>query len=181
MSKRILAPLAVAAALAVPAYAQTAPQDRPAAEPPAAQSGERPSPGPSTSGPSAGAAAMGGLTSESLVGKQARNAQGQELGKIENLVIDPQSGNVTHVVVSVGGFLGIGDKGVAVPWADINLQQDTLVVDVSREELEAAQPFREETAAAPAGGERMPATGGERTPAEPPAAAPPAGSQGGAR
>lgn len=178
MSIRILAPLAVAAALAVPAYAQTAPQDRPAAEPPAAQS-ERAAPAsPTTAGPSAGAAVMGGLTSESLVGKQARNAQGQELGEIKNLVIDPQNGSVTHVVVSVGGFLGIGDKGVAVPWADINLQQDTLVVDVTREELEAAQPFREETAAAPAGSERI-------TPAEPPAAgdtaAPPAGGQGGAR
>lgn len=134
---RQLVPIMIAAGLAVPAFAQTA------AAPEGAQ----------TTGPSAGAAPMGSMTSDALLERQARNAEGQELGSIDNLVIDPQTGRITHLVVSVGGFLGIGDKDVAVPWEDVNFQQQTVVLNVTREELETAQAFKEQAAEAPGGGD----------------------------
>lgn len=50
-----------------------------------------------------------------LTGLAVYNLQGQELGTISDLLVDPQ-GRVTTAVLSVGGFLGIGDRLVGVPF-----------------------------------------------------------------
>jgi hypothetical protein len=49
------------------------------------------------------------------------NTKGDKVGKIENVVLD-QTGKY-YAVVSVGGFLGIGDKDVALPLNDLQLGQ----------------------------------------------------------
>ena len=50
-----------------------------------------------------------------VIGCEVRNRMGEELGKIEELVLDPASGSVEYAVISFGGFLGMGDKLFAVP------------------------------------------------------------------
>lgn len=61
------------------------------------------------------------------------------------LVLDPRSGSVSYAVVSVGGFLGIGEKLVAVPWQA--LQTDTgrkaFVMDATKDKLKQAEGFDE--------------------------------------
>ena len=51
----------------------------------------------------------------SLIGMDVRNSQNEKLGEIKDVVVDLHSGKVAYVVLSVGGFLGIGDKYVAIP------------------------------------------------------------------
>src|SRR5450755_1200429 len=51
-----------------------------------------------------------------LKGVQVRNTAGEEVGKIHDLVIDPHSGNAAYIALSVGGFLGMGDKLFAIPY-----------------------------------------------------------------
>lgn len=75
--------------------------------------------------------------------------QEDTIGDIEDLVLDSQSGNIRYAAISVGGFLGIGDKLVAVPWNSINVQQDQegeiqLTLNMSREQLEQAPGFDED-------------------------------------
>ncbi|SMH58058.1 PRC-barrel domain-containing protein [Azospirillum agricola] len=57
------------------------------------------------------------VAADDLAKARLHGADGAELGKISELVIDPNSGRVAYAVVEMGGFLGIGDAHVPVPWA----------------------------------------------------------------
>ena len=53
-----------------------------------------------------------------IIGTRIKNAEGKDLGEIDQLLID-RNGKVTHVVVGIGGLAGIGEKKVVVPWSDL--------------------------------------------------------------
>jgi sporulation protein YlmC with PRC-barrel domain len=83
------------------------------------------------------------LSAGSLGGDRVRNNAGEDLGKIEELMIDIHSGRVAYAVLSFGGFLGMGNKLFAVPWhaLSVDLDNHEFVLDVSRETLENAPGF----------------------------------------
>jgi sporulation protein YlmC with PRC-barrel domain len=83
------------------------------------------------------------LSASTLAGDRVRNSAGEDLGKIEDLMIDVQDGRVAYAVLSFGGFLGIGDKLFAVPWnaLTVNEQEKVFVLDVDRQTLENAPGF----------------------------------------
>ena len=56
------------------------------------------------------------ISGNHLVGAQVLNRQNNNIGEIEDLVVDPGRGRVTHAVVGFGGFADIGDKQVLVPF-----------------------------------------------------------------
>jgi sporulation protein YlmC with PRC-barrel domain len=56
---------------------------------------------------------------EKIIGSQVVNGKGETLGKIENLVIDIDTGRIVYAVLGSGGFLGIGDKLHPVPWESL--------------------------------------------------------------
>lgn len=108
------------------------------------------------------------LTSEQLLDMKVKGAQGENIGEVEQLVIDPSNGQVQSVVVSVGGFLGMGDKKVALPWNQVQISQDhqSLTTQATKQQLETAQAWQEpaaQTAERPAGS----TTGGTSGTAEP--------------
>lgn len=85
------------------------------------------------------------LASE-LMGVNVENPQGETLGSINDVVINDELG-VKAVVIGVGGFLGLGQKHVAVNYAEINHVRDefgdiTLVFAATEEDLENAPEFR---------------------------------------
>jgi sporulation protein YlmC with PRC-barrel domain len=74
---------------------------------------------------------------------------GEELGKIHEVVLDLNGGCVSYAVVSFGGFLGIGDKYFAVPWQALKLTrtQDRdhhFVIGMTTERLKNAPGFDKE-------------------------------------
>jgi putative membrane protein len=77
-----------------------------------------------------------GVSVEKVLGSSVVNADGQEVGQIEDLVMDQNQ--VTYAVLSVGGFLGIGDKEVPVPFEDLQLGEDEsyLMTSATQEQLE---------------------------------------------
>jgi len=82
-----------------------------------------------------------------LMGSTIKNSQGQSLGKVENIVVDMDSGNVSYVVLSSGGYIGIGSKElIAVPWKSFKLGQDSqsLVLDMDKQKLEQAPRFSQD-------------------------------------
>lgn len=78
-----------------------------------------------------------------IIGVRIKNSQGKDIGEIDALMLDPKNGRITHVVVGVGGFVGIGEKQVIVPWADVKVSMDhnRMVVNMDQPTLERAPRY----------------------------------------
>ncbi len=80
-----------------------------------------------------------------FVGTQVVSAEKQPLGKIANLVFD-QSGHIELAVIGVGGFLGIGEKEVAVPFdalkSEVVNNKHVFSVELTKDQLKAAPAFK---------------------------------------
>ncbi|WP_432540242.1 PRC-barrel domain-containing protein, partial [Kineococcus sp. SYSU DK024] len=61
------------------------------------------------------------MGADTLEGDRVVNTRGEDLGKITDNMLDVQRGRIAYAVLSVGGFLGIGDKLFAVPWGAMAL------------------------------------------------------------
>jgi sporulation protein YlmC with PRC-barrel domain len=88
----------------------------------------------------AGAATL--LAASEIKGSTVRNRQREEIGDIDEVLIEPDSGRVRFAVLSVGGFLGLGSTRVAVPWSAFEISRQggkiTYMLDATRERLEKA-------------------------------------------
>ena len=104
------------------------------------------SPTPSTA--SATGAAYGGfLLDTKIVGSHIMNLQNQDIGTIDDLVVNPDTGHVRFAVLGVGGFLGLDETKVVVPWGAISLKKNapgsapSYVIDATKDKLEKAPRF----------------------------------------
>ncbi|HSF33434.1 MAG TPA: PRC-barrel domain-containing protein [Candidatus Tectomicrobia bacterium] len=121
---------------------------RPSGMTPSSPVAEKASPKPSTT-----LGTTKELYTSDLIGATVKNPQGESLGSIKELVLDPQNAKIKNAVVSMGGLLGIGTKSVAIPWNEVTLQSDgkAVVVAMGREELQNAPDWKK-----PAEETRMP-------------------------
>ena len=87
------------------------------------------------------------LSASTLTGDRVRNSAGEDLGKVEQIMIDIPSGRVAYAVVSFGGFLGIGDKLFAVPWNALRIDEGEHEYDLNldRKTLENAPGFNKDS------------------------------------
>jgi uncharacterized protein YjbJ (UPF0337 family)/sporulation protein YlmC with PRC-barrel domain len=78
-----------------------------------------------------------------FTGYRVINPAREDLGKIEDIVIDMESGRIAYAVLSFGGFLGFGNKLFAIPWEALRLssQDDEFILHVNKEVLENAPGF----------------------------------------
>ncbi len=88
------------------------------------------------------------LTAEMLTGANVRDTADNSIAEISDLVLTGE-GQVTDVVLDVGGFLGIGAKAVAIPLDRLTVAQGSggdlaIWVDMTKEELEALPEFKKE-------------------------------------
>jgi sporulation protein YlmC with PRC-barrel domain len=77
-----------------------------------------------------------------IIGTDVRNRQGQKIGDIKDVVLDPD-GLVAYAVVSTGGFLGVGDRLHAIPWTALQKdgEQNHFVLDMDKQRLSKAPGF----------------------------------------
>ena len=77
---------------------------------------------------------------DNLTGTDVRNVEDENLGSVHDVILDPASGTVSYVLVARGGFLGLGEEYVAVPWERLHATPglETIVLTLSQEELEQA-------------------------------------------
>src|SRR5437870_2663834 len=77
------------------------------------------------------------LAATTLIGDIVRNPAGENLGKVEDLMIDVDTGQVAYAVLSFGGFLGMGNKLFAVPWEalEVDFVEKNFLLDVEPETL----------------------------------------------
>lgn len=83
------------------------------------------------------------LPSEQIVGMKVRTSQGKDVGQIADLIVNRQTGDIERAVVSYGGFLGIGEKKVAVPWNEVTVDQanNTAQLAMTEEQIKSAPNF----------------------------------------
>lgn len=87
------------------------------------------------------------LSVERMLGLDVVNPDGDEVGKLRDILV-MESAGVHSYVIGMGGVLGIGDKLVQVAPADVDVSDPARpVVDATREQLEARKPFDPATAA----------------------------------
>jgi sporulation protein YlmC with PRC-barrel domain/hemerythrin-like domain-containing protein len=87
---------------------------------------------------------MSGLIrSSTLKGNKVRDAHGNDLGKIEEVMIELETGRIGYMVLSFGGFLGLGDKLFAVPWKALHTDPERrdFILDVDKDQLKNAPGF----------------------------------------
>lgn len=83
-----------------------------------------------------------------LIGQDIVNAAGENIGVIDDLLLD-KGGRVASAVIGVGGFLGIGEKRVAVPFASLTFtsgaapNQRVVAIALSKDALMAAPDFQQ--------------------------------------
>ncbi|MBQ0823520.1 PRC-barrel domain-containing protein [Microvirga sp. HBU67558] len=156
LKKHMAACLVVTAFAAAPALAQTsspsAPTDRPAASGSGSTTTGSPAMQPGASGSSSSAqstttmgqnSAMQGqfitkmetnhVMASDLIGTKVVSANNESIGDINDVILD-RNGQIMAAVVGVGGFLGIGEKDVAVPFKSLEFMtsQQAQAMDSSR-------------------------------------------------
>ena len=83
------------------------------------------------------------LSAGSLKGTDVVNKAGENLGELEELMVDLSNGRVAYAVLSFGGFMGLGDKLFAIPWNAFSVDQnrEEIVLNVDKEVLKNAPGF----------------------------------------
>lgn len=83
------------------------------------------------------------VKSDQVIGREVVNLENEDLGIVEELVLNKQTGETAYVVLSFGGIMGLGDKYFALPWSSLtyNPKQECFVVKMGKEELKNAPGF----------------------------------------
>ena len=87
----------------------------------------------------------GQIRATQMDGATVYDAQGKNIGDVKDMILD-KGGKVVAVVLDVGSFLGMGGKHVAVSMNDIKVDFDNnnkpkFSVDMTKDQLKAAQAF----------------------------------------
>ncbi len=77
---------------------------------------------------------------DAITGTDVRTPQDQDLGSIQDVVLDSKTGQIQYAIMARNGFLGIGDEHIAVPWQWLKLapNMDVFVLDTTPEALDQA-------------------------------------------
>ena len=140
MLKTLLLGTSLMLAATAPSLAQNTPPAQPGTTRPTTPAPAlRPTTPPAPQGTSAPARMEG----SHLIGLTLRNNANESIGSIDDVIVD-RDGRVRQVVVSVGGFLGIGEHKVAIAWDQLRFDQarDVAMVNLSKDQLRAMPEYR---------------------------------------
>lgn len=92
------------------------------------------------------AAVVGWSAKRDLLGKTVVNDKNDKIGKVDDLIISPskdgKSPAASYAIIGVGGFLGIGKRDVAIPAAQLKVQDKKLSLPgATKDALKALPPF----------------------------------------
>jgi len=138
--KKIITAVSFAALMAMPVMAQDSTTEQSNNARPAAARANN-----ATTAPKGEKMASGEISASELLDENVVNAANETVGDIDDVILDA-NGKVASVVVGVGGFLGMGEKTVALPFENLSFARDNdndLVVstNVTKENLQAAPAY----------------------------------------
>lgn len=137
-------------------------------------------------------------STKALEGADVVNRAGEKIGEVHGFLMNPQSGKVDFAIIDSGGFLGMGEKSVLVPWAAFQVEprrgeeEARVVLDATSDKLQGGFEYKEDEAgqvpvdeifgywgldrAATKEHEKSPAADGTPAPQAPAAIPPPSGT-----
>ena len=146
LKQHILAGLLVSA-VAFPAYAQSTSPTAPAVAPSTSASSTM----PASSGDFMTKAAPDQVMASKLIGTRVMGSNNESIGDVNDVIMDSK-GQAIAAIVGVGGFLGIGEKDVAVPFAALEFLSEAQVAATNNANAPASAPVTTgSTATAPSG------------------------------
>jgi sporulation protein YlmC with PRC-barrel domain len=86
---------------------------------------------------------MGKAEASKLIGQSVETPSGDRIGEVEAVNIGAD-GKVTNVIVGVGGFLGVGERDVALGWKDLQITNNggKVVANLTKSRLETMSPYK---------------------------------------
>lgn len=83
------------------------------------------------------------LSAATLKGDKVYNLEGDNIGKIDDIMVDVTAGVVAYAVLSFGGVMGMGDKLFAIPWQALSVDEENkrVILDVDKDTLKKAEGF----------------------------------------
>ena len=83
------------------------------------------------------------MAADTLDDNTVLSSDGEDIGNIKDIMLDVRSGRIAYAVMSSGGFLGIGDKLLAIPWSALTLDTDQkcFVLNMTAERVKTAPGF----------------------------------------
>ena len=82
---------------------------------------------------------------DAVLGRQVRSSAGDDMGRVVNVVVD-QSGQVRAAIIDFGGFLGVGNRKIAVDWNALHFaldKKDPIILDLTRDQVKAAPEYKD--------------------------------------
>ncbi|HLY10592.1 MAG TPA: PRC-barrel domain-containing protein [Planctomycetota bacterium] len=81
-----------------------------------------------------------------VIGVKVETSRGEPVGKIEDLVLDPGEGRVAAAIIATGGFLGVGERLIAIPILalSVDAERGKFILDVDKEMLDHAPSFKKD-------------------------------------
>jgi sporulation protein YlmC with PRC-barrel domain len=83
------------------------------------------------------------ISADRVEGTAIYNPAGEKLGYVQDVMLHKLTGRVAYAVVSVGGFLGLGETYHPIPWSllSYDTEKNGYVLPVDRRRLEEARSF----------------------------------------
>jgi len=81
------------------------------------------------------------INAKKLLDMNVIDKNGKKLGEIDDLILSAKD-QIVHVLVSVGGVLGVGGKLVAIPFQDMDINKDEAVINLTEEQLGKVTEFK---------------------------------------
>lgn len=93
--------------------------------------------------PDATGGAMAGVDAKELLGTDIKNAQNEKVGEVQAVQLD-SAGKVRNLIVGVGGFLGLGERAVALQPSAVTVADngDTIRTTLTKDQLKAMPEYQ---------------------------------------
>ncbi|WP_019936774.1 PRC-barrel domain-containing protein [Bordetella sp. FB-8] len=106
--------------------------------------------GASTLGENIGAVDTHGhrlLAASKLDGETVYSSDNKDVGKVKEVMLDMHSGRIAYIVLSSGGFLGMGDTLYAIPWHILtpDSEEKSLKLSIPSEKIKDAPGFHKDS------------------------------------
>jgi hypothetical protein len=124
----------------------TANQPPPAPQPAAPAQAQANAPGAAKAQKTMGtpAVVIDGDTADTLLGKPVESADGEDMGRIVDVIVD-RAGTTRAAIIDFGGFLGVGSRQIAVDWRVLHFAKENMnrvVAELSRDQLRVAPVYK---------------------------------------
>ncbi|CAM4239063.1 PRC-barrel domain-containing protein [Vreelandella rituensis] len=85
----------------------------------------------------------GGMTAESLMDTEVFGIEDEEIGSVENVLLNDQN-EIVAIIAQVGGFWDIGDTHVLVPWEEVNVHEEGVSIPIHEDNADEYGVFDED-------------------------------------